>query len=99
MGARHFIMTQDEDGAFAFKGELTIHDLDYFKDILETAGARVKTLTLSFAEVEFADTASIQFLTAFRRHLGKKVEWKIKALSPEMEKLLLLCGVKDMVVS
>ncbi len=95
MAARHFSVTQDVDGTFVFKGELTIHDLDYLKDVLEAASERARMLSLSFQEVEFADTATIQFLTAFRRHVGKTREWRIAALSKEMERLLSLCGVKD----
>lgn len=94
MAARHFSVTQDVDGTYLFKGEITIHDLDYLKEFLESSSARSKKVRLSFAEVEFADTASLQFLIAFRKSLRNK-EWEITEFSGEMEKILSVSGLKS----
>jgi anti-anti-sigma factor len=93
MATRLFSINQDVDGTYLFKGELTIHDLDYLKDFLESSVARSKKVSISMADVEFADTASLQLLVAFKKSLRNK-EWKITALSDEMEKILTISGLK-----
>ena len=98
MGARHFTVTQDVDGTYLFKGELTIHDLDYLKDFLESSLARSRKVAVSFSEVSFADTATLQFLTAFRRHVKKSKQWEVAGLSEEMEKILTVSGLRAHIV-
>lgn len=98
MGARHFSVTQDVDGTYLFKGELTIHDLDYLKDFLESSAARSKKVAVSFAEVSFVDTAALQFLAAFRRFVKKDKQWEVTGLSEEMEKILAVSGLKVHIV-
>ena len=93
MGARHFSVTQEVDGTYVLGGELTIHDLDYLKDFLESSTERASRLTLSLAEVSFIDTASLQFLIAFKRWMGKEKVLTIKAVSPEVEKILTVSGL------
>ena len=98
MGARHFNVTQDVDGTYLFKGELTIHDLDYLKDFLESSAARSKKMAVNFSEVSFVDTATLQFLAAFRRHVKKNKQWEVMGLSEEMEKILAVSGLRAHVV-
>jgi hypothetical protein len=46
-------------------------------------------------ELTFADTAALQLLLAFRRSLTSRVEWVVKDLSSEMDKILTVSGLKS----
>lgn len=91
-GPRNFSVSQDVEGAYVLTGELTIHDLDYLKEFLESAVARSGRASLSFAELGFADAASLQFLAAFGKGMGKTGGLTVKDPSPEMEKILAISG-------
>ncbi|MBU2489298.1 MAG: STAS domain-containing protein [Proteobacteria bacterium] len=99
MAARNFEVAQDVDGTYLLKGDLTIHDLDYLKGFLENARSRSRKLNLSLAEVGFADTASLQLIIAFRKNLGSGGKLVITALSPEVEKILEVSGLKSQMTS
>lgn len=94
METRQFTVNQDTEGTFRFKGKLTIHDLEYLKEFLDTSLDRVKNIFLNMEKVVYADTASIQLLIAFRKALSSKVNWKITDMSPELEKILELIDLK-----
>ncbi len=99
MAARNFEVAQDVDGTYLLKGDLTIHDLDYLKDFLMNARSRSRKVRMSLSEVGFADTASIQLLIAFRKSLGQGGGLSITAVSPEVEKILDVSGLKSQLVS
>ncbi|MBI9075876.1 MAG: STAS domain-containing protein [Desulfatibacillum sp.] len=90
---RNFTVSQDMDGAYVLKGELTIHDLDYLREFLESSAVRSGRVVLSFAELAFADTASLQFLASFKRGMGISGGLVIGGLSSEMEKILRISGL------
>ena len=90
---RNFSVSQDMDGTYVLKGELTIHDLDYLKEFLESSAIRSGKVVLSFTELAFADTASLQFLVSFKRGMGIAHGLIIAGLSPEMEKILRISGL------
>ncbi len=94
METRQFTVSQDAEGTFRFKGRVTIHNLEYLKEFLDTSLAKLKNISLSMEEVVYADTASIQLLIAFRRSRSSKVNWKITNMSPELEKILELSDFK-----
>lgn len=96
MAARNFSVSQDERGTYQFQGEISIHDIDSFKDILEKApkGGQEQEIVISLAEVRFIDTAALQLLIAFKRWLEPDVKLRISALSAEIEDILSLCGLK-----
>lgn len=91
--ARNFSVSQDVDGTYLLRGELTIHDLDYFKEFMESSVARSGKVALSFAELAFADTASLQFLIAFKKGMGHEKGLMITDISSEMEKILEISGL------
>ncbi|MBW1988907.1 MAG: STAS domain-containing protein [Deltaproteobacteria bacterium] len=95
MAARKFEVQQEVDGAYAFSGEMTIHDLEYLKEFLDSVGSRTKKVFISLQNVRFIDTASLQLLIAFRKSLGKKGELSVTAVSPEVEKILEVSGLKS----
>ncbi len=90
---QNFTVSQDMDGAYVLKGELTIHDLDYLRDFMESSVARSGKVALSFAELVFADTASLQFLIAFGKGMGSSGGLTIKQPSPEMVKIFEVSGL------
>jgi anti-anti-sigma factor len=90
---RNFSVSQDMNGVYVLKGELTIHDLDYLKEFLESSAIRSGKVALSFSELAFADTASLQFLASFKRGMGIAHGLVIEGLSPEMEKILRISGL------
>ena len=94
METRQFTVNQDTEGTFRFKGKLTIHDLEYLKEFLDTSFDRTKNIFLNMEKVVYADTASIQLLIAFRRARSSEVNWKITNMSPELEKILELSDLK-----
>ena len=94
METRQFTVSQDAEGTFRFKGKVTIHDLEYLKEFIDTSLADLKNISLSMEEAVYADTASIQLLIGFRRSLSSEVNWKITNISPELEKILELSDFK-----
>ena len=98
LDTRQFTVYQDVDGTFQFKGKLTIHDLEYLKEFLDASLSRSKRITLSMEEVEYADTATLQLLIAFKRSRDPEVEWKVIKLSPGLEKILEVSNLKKALV-
>ncbi len=94
METRQFTVNQDAEGTFRFKGKLTIHDLEYLKEFLDTSLGRIKNIFLNMEKVVYADTASIQLLVAFRKARSSEVNWKITDMSSELEKILELSDLK-----
>ncbi|MDI6687341.1 MAG: STAS domain-containing protein [Desulfobacterales bacterium] len=98
MGIQQFTVSQDTEGVFRFKGELNIHGIEYLKEFVDTYFAEAKEISLCLAEVTFADTASLQLLIAFRKSLEPKIKWRLLELSPELEKILGISGLKDSLI-
>jgi anti-anti-sigma factor len=100
MNAKKFSVSQDQQGTYELRGEITIHELDAFKDFLERClkGGEVPEIAISLADVGFIDTAAIQLLIAFKMWLGPGVKLRIAALSAEVEDILSLCGLKGALV-
>lgn len=93
-----FTVHQDAEGVFQFNGRLTIHDLKYLQEFLDTSLSRIKKISLSMEDVEYADTASIQLLIAFKKAMGPDADWKILKLSPGLEKILEVSNLKNVLV-
>jgi len=98
MEMQQFTASQDAEGVFRFKGELTIHGIEYLRKFLDTSFAHAKKISISMTDVTFADTASLQLLTAFRRSLEPEIEWRLLELSPELEKILEISDLKTALV-
>ena len=73
---------------------MTIHDLEYLKEFIDTSLAHAKNIFLNMEKIVYADTASIQLLIAFRKSRSSEVNWKITNISPELEKILELSDLK-----
>jgi len=93
-----FTVSQDAEGVFRFKGELTIHGLKYLRKFIDTSFAEAKEISFCLAGITFADTAALQFLIAFRRSLGPNIAWRLLELSPELEKILEISDLKTALV-
>jgi len=94
MDIKQFTVHQDIEGTFQFKGKLTIHDLEYLKEFLDTSFSKIKKISLSMEEVEYADTASLQLIIAFRKTRGSGDDWIISKVSPGLEKILEISDLK-----
>jgi len=96
MAAKNFSVSQDKQGVYHLKGEISIHELDEFRDFLDSSlkGGEEQEITISLAEVEFVDTATLQLLISFKRWLEPEVKLRISALSTEVADTLSLCGLK-----
>jgi anti-anti-sigma factor len=96
MTPKNFNVSQDENGTYHLGGELTIHDLEELRELLEESlqEGQKGEIVLSFAEVGFIDTAALQLLIAFKRWLEPDVKLKISALSAEVEDILSLSGLR-----
>lgn len=94
MDIKQFTVHQDVEGTFRFKGKLTIHDLEYLKEFIDTSLSKIKKISLSMEEVEYADTASLQLIIAFRKTRGSGDDWTISKISPGLEKILEISDLK-----
>ena len=94
METRQFTVNQDAEGTFRFKGKLTIHDLEYLKEFLDSSLANLKNISLNMEKLVYADTASLQLLISFRKARSSEVNWKIANMSLEFEKILELSDLK-----
>jgi anti-anti-sigma factor len=96
MAAKNFSVSQDKQGTYELQGEITIHELDAFKDFLEKClkGGQEEEIAISLAEVGFIDTSALQLLISFKMWLEPDVKLRISALSAEVADILSLCGLK-----
>jgi anti-anti-sigma factor len=94
MEAKRFSTRQDADGIFFLTGELTIHDLEYLKEFFDTLIARKGKLILNLAGVSFADTAFLQLFIAFRKRVQSVNECLIDGMSPELERIFTVSGLR-----
>ncbi|MFC1837470.1 lipid asymmetry maintenance protein MlaB [Thermodesulfobacteriota bacterium] len=98
MGTQQFTITQDANGTFFLKGELTLLDLEYFQEFLDGTRARVKRFSLDMSGVAYADTASLQLLIAFKKNAKPEHECRIVAMSPELDQIVKICGLKPLLI-
>ena len=92
---KNFSVNQDSQGVYHLEGELSIHELDELKAFLEDSVKDAQEIPISFARVIFIDTAALQLLIAFKRHIEPEIKLKISAVSAEVEDILSLCGLKS----
>ena len=98
MPARTFSISQDGQGIYHLKGELSIHELDKLKAFLEESLKDTKEVPISLAKVRFIDIAALQLLIAFKRRLEPEVKLRIFDISAEVKDILSLCGLKAALV-
>ncbi len=98
MPTRTFSISQDGQGIYHLKGELSIHELDKLKAFLEESLKDTKEVPISLAKVRFIDTAALQLLIAFKRRLEPEVKLRIFDISAEVKDILSLCGLKAALV-
>lgn len=94
MAAKNFSVSQDEHGTYNLRGELSIHELDDLKGLLDKSLKGGQEIVISFAKVRFIDTAALQLLIAFKKRLEPEAKFRISAVSSEVEKILSLCGLE-----
>ena len=98
MAAKNFSVSQDEQGTYHLRGELSIHELDDLKGFLEESLKGGQEIVISLANVRFIDTAALQLLIAFKKRFEPEAKFRISAVSSEVEKVLSLCGLKTTLV-
>ena len=98
MGAPLFKISQDSAGVFRIDGELTIHDIENLKSFLDNHLSRAKKISLDLGKVTYVDTASLQLLIAFRKALKPEIEWEITELSPELDMILNISGLRKVLL-
>jgi len=94
MVAQQFRITHDADGTFQFKGNVTIHNMEYLKNFLDTTSARSKKMTIDMTDVSHIDTASLQLLIAFRKRQKAKIKFEIRNVSMEVNTILEISALK-----
>jgi anti-anti-sigma factor len=94
MAARNFTAEQDKEGTYLLEGELSIHDLDEIRSFLEEALQGTGEACLSLAKVRFLDMAALQLLIAFKKRSEPAARLRVCAVSPEVNHLLSLCGLR-----
>jgi len=94
MVAQQFRITHDADGTFRFKGNVTIHNIEYLKSFLDTTSARSKKMTIDMADVSYIDTASLQLLIAFRKSQKSKIKFEIRNVSMEVNTILEISALQ-----
>jgi anti-anti-sigma factor len=97
--ATSFSAEQDEQGVYHFQGELSIHSLDQLNELLESAlQSQGQGLSVSLEKVRFVDTAALQLLVMFKKKLEPDVSFRIVGVSPEVEDILSLSGLKPVLI-
>ena len=90
---------RDKDGIYLLQGELSIHWLDQLKDFLErTVRTGEAEMFFSLEKVRFVDTASLQLFLAFKRMVEPDRRFRIISVSPEVERILVLSGLKPLLL-
>jgi anti-anti-sigma factor len=84
----------DEQGILHLTGELSIHTLEPLHQSLTDMLYSNEELIVSFAGVDFMDTAVLQLLLAFRRSLPPSRTWLVVGVSEKMEQILSLSGLR-----
>ena len=94
MTVRNFSVNQDPDGVYHFQGELSIHELERLKAFLDDALKWGNEIAISLSDVRFIDTAALQLLICFKRHVEPATKFKISSVSGEVDTILTLCGLR-----
>ncbi|NVM21925.1 MAG: STAS domain-containing protein [Desulfobacterales bacterium] len=94
MSAKNFSRRRDKHGTYCLRGELSIHELEDLRVFLEKTLKPGQEHTISLAGVRFIDTAALQLLIAFKKHLEPEGKLRISAISDELEHILSLSGFK-----
>ena len=98
METQQFTITQDANETCFLKGELTLLDLEYLQEFLDATLARVKSISLDMSEITYADSASLQLLIAFKKNVKPANQCRIVAMSPELDQIVTICGLKPFLV-
>ena len=100
MVAKSFSVSKDEHDIhperleLVLQGELTIHELDELRNLLDNTLEGGQEVDISLAKVRFIDTAALQLLIVFKKRFEPEVKLRICAVSSELENILSLCGLK-----
>ena len=94
MSTKRFSVSQDDHGIYHLKGELSVHDLDEIRSFLDHCVNRGQEIPISMEKVRFIDTAALQLLIAFKKHLDPRKQLTILAVSAEVDEILSFCGLK-----
>jgi len=89
-----FMFRQDEDGVIHFQGTLSIHELERLRVFLLDLLHSEQGILLSLAKVTGIDAAALQLLIAFRISLPVGRSWRVVAISEQVERILMLSGLK-----
>jgi anti-anti-sigma factor len=98
MAAKNFSISQDEHGTYQLEGEISIHELEEIKTFLDNSLKSGQEIAISLAKIRFIDTAALQLLIAFMKRFEPGVKLRISAVSPEVEDILSLSGLKAALV-
>ena len=94
MAAKKFDVRQEKDGSYHVHGDLTIHELEELRGFLESILKDRQEVSLSLAAVSFVDTAALQLLIAYRKRFAPETRLRVSDVSPEVEYVLSLSGLK-----
>lgn len=94
MAPKNFSVSQDDQGIYHLKGELSIQELDDLRGFLVEALKGGQDIVISLARVSFIDIAALQLLIVFKRWCQPEGKFLIPAASAEVENILLLSGLK-----
>ena len=86
---------EQAEGIIKLSGEIGVHHLDDLYECLKDRFVLEQDLTIDCQEVVQMDTAAIQVLIAFKKSLAKGHKLTIKNISPALEKVWEIIGVKQ----
>ena len=100
MSAQDFKIVEDVHGTYQFQGVLDIHQVDRFKEFLEEQASKgIPDLKISFRDLNYIDISGLQVLISFKNSKYIPTKLQITSLSPEIEEILTICGLKTAVLS
>lgn len=96
MADTYFPCQEQAEGGIKLRGGIDIHHLDDLYDCLKDRLVLEQDLTIDCQEVVQMDTAAIQVLIAFKKSFPEGHKLTIKNISPALEKVWEIIGVKQM---
>jgi len=99
MAAQEFRIIDGGPGIYQFEGVLDIHQVEKLKAFLESVSTGARHLEISLAGLRHIGICALQALISFKHSSDIQTGLRISELSPEVEEVLAVCGLRTALLS
>ena len=94
MAVEGFRIVKSEQGIHELQGVLDIHHVDKLMEFLEEASKGAQDIRISLSHLTYIDISALQALISFKNSPSVSISLRISSLSPEVEEILSISGLR-----